>query len=77
MCIDLVSKYSFWTDDLLKDMFSDVDVDGWQWIIKQIHILILVDGASEAYTLLLSATQINTLMCKNMNKSNNKSVMFK
>jgi len=43
-------------------VFSDMCVHSAEWIIKEIHICFLVHCTCQAHTLLLTSTQVDTLM---------------
>ena len=57
----LVLEHSTGADDLLKDVFSDVRVHGAQRVVKEIDVCLLVDGAGQTDTLLLSTTEVDPL----------------
>ena len=49
-------------------MFSDVRINGAEWIIKQVDVTVLVDGTGQRDPLFLAATQLyalthNTTFC--------------
>ena len=45
-------------------MFTDVRIDGTQWIVQKIDVAVVIDGASQAHSLLLPTAQVDTLICK-------------
>ena len=40
---------SLWPDDALEQVFPDVGVDGAERVVKEIDVLVLVDGARQGY----------------------------
>ena len=48
-------------DDLLKDVFADVGVDGTERVIQEVDIPVLIDGSRQTHPLLLAAAQVDAL----------------
>ena len=48
-------------DDVVKDVLADVGIHGAERVVKEIDVRIVVDGSSQANSLLLSTTKIDTL----------------
>ena len=52
----LVLQHPFRANHLVKDVFSDVGVNGTERVIQQVDVTVLVDGTSQTDSLLLAAT---------------------
>ena len=63
MCVYLSMEDSFWSDDLLKDVFPDVRVDGRERVIQEVDVCLLVDCSRQTHPLLLTSTQVDPLTC--------------
>ena len=57
----LVFNHPLRSNDLLKDVFSDVRVYCTEWVIQQVDICLLVDSTGQTHTLFLTSTEVNTL----------------
>ena len=59
----LVSDHSLGSDDLLKDVFPDMRVDGREWVVQEVDVCLLVDCSRQTHPLLLTSTQVDPLTC--------------
>ena len=47
---------------MVEEMFGDVGVDGAEWVIEQVDILVLINGSRQTDALLLATTQVDALV---------------
>lgn len=58
---NLFPQLSFRANDILKDVFAHMRVHSTQRVIQQVDVCIMIHCPSQAYTLLLPSTQVDTL----------------
>ena len=54
---------SLGSDDLLKDVFPDVRVDGTEGVVQEVDVCLLVDCSRQTHPLLLTSAQVDPLTC--------------
>ena len=59
----LVPYHSLGSDDLLKDVFPDVRVDGTEGVVQEVDVCLLVDCSRQTHPLLLTSAQVDPLTC--------------
>ena len=59
----LSTEDSLGSDDLLKDVFPDVRVDGTEGVIEEVDVCLLVDCSRQTHPLLLTSAQVDPLTC--------------
>ena len=58
----LVLQQTLGPDDLLEDVFAHVGIHSAEWVVQQIDVSVIVHSSGQAHSLLLSSTQVDTLM---------------
>ena len=61
MYMYLVPNHSLGSDDLLKDVFPDVGVDGTEGVVQEVDVCLLVDCSRQTHPLLLTSAQVDPL----------------
>ena len=57
----LLFQKAFRSNELIKDVFTNVGVDGRKWIVEQVNGCTVVDCTSQAYPLFLTSRKVDPL----------------
>ena len=60
----LVFQETLRSNDFFKDVFADMCIYSTQWVIQEIGIWVTVHSSTQTDTLLLTSTQVDTLVWK-------------
>ena len=57
----LILKHSLWSENIVKDVFSDMGVNSTERVIQEVDVTVLIHSPCQTHSLLLSSTQVDAL----------------